>query len=116
MLVSLFGYRRSLGLAARTLLGSAQPAITHDFFHGCEAADVAHLQRPGQGDHAAYAGNARQPLHTPPPAGHPFPVPESAAVASPSELPPSIGSVVITPASMAASPSSAFVATRQSTS
>src|SRR5437870_4977528 len=50
------------------------------------------------------------------PTGHHFPVPESAAVASPSELPPSIGSVAIAPASMAASLSSVFVATRQSTS
>jgi len=29
--------------------GTAQPAITNGFFHGCEAVDVAHLQRPTRG-------------------------------------------------------------------
>src|SRR5712691_5513221 len=57
MLVSLFRDRSPLHLAPRTLLASAQPAVTHRFLHRTEPADFTYFQRPCQCQHPSYSRN-----------------------------------------------------------
>jgi len=95
MLVSCFeiGVRSVLPPPA-TLLRLAQPAITHAFFTERKRLMSAHLSAQS-GHHRPTPGMPCQPLHARTTAENHCPVPESAAVAATSELPPSIGSVAI---------------------